>query len=67
MFKSLLPQELYEVINSFCNINNLYEIRLRANMPILVNILGEYYELTNKKNMSKIVYSDTKLIDYIIK
>lgn len=44
--------------------SGVYEIRIRAEKPIYINYFGEYIPLRDKT--SEIIYSDKKLIDYII-
>lgn len=65
MLTKILPTELVELIKDSFNIKELYEIRIRRNLPIVVNVGGRFLELKNSRN-GKIIYSDKKLIDYII-
>lgn len=65
MLTKILPTELVELVKDSFNIKEVYEIRIRRNLPIVVNVGGEFKELKNQQN-GKVIYSDKKLIEYII-
>ena len=65
MLKKIIPQELIEIILDNVNLNNLFEIRLRVNSPIVINVCGQYKELKNIYT-NKTIYADKRLIDYIV-
>jgi stage III sporulation protein AA len=66
MLSSILPPELFQIIEGLSPIENIYEIRIRFNSPIVINICGEFQVLRNNLNNNKVVYADNRLIDYII-
>lgn len=45
MIEKYLPIEVSEVIKSRLDENRVYELRLRANMPVCINYNGKYYYL----------------------
>lgn len=66
MLSSLLPPELFQLVESMGAIQNLYEIRIQFNSPIVLNFGGKYSMLRNTLQGNKIVHADGRLIDYII-
>jgi len=64
MLKELLPQSVGSFIEERFNIKDVYEIRIRHNMPIYINVLGRYVPLRNLNG--SIIYADKKLLDFII-
>lgn len=66
MLSSILPPELFQLVEAISSIENIYEIRIRFNSPIVINVGGEFKVLRNKLNGNKVVYADSRLIDYII-
>ena len=52
MLETIIPQELNNVINYRLNKNYVYEIRIRANKPVIVNYLGKY-EFLSKTGITK--------------
>lgn len=65
MLTKILPAELVELIKESFDFQNVFEIRIRRNLPILINSGGEFCELRNQNN-NKIIYADKRLIDYVI-
>lgn len=66
MLSSILPPELFQLVEHTSPIENIYEIRVRFNSPIMLNIGGEYRPLKNVLAGNKVIYADSRLIDYII-
>ena len=48
MLQKILPISVFSVIDGRLNEEQLYEIRLRSNQPIVVCYGGKYYFLTQK-------------------
>ncbi len=65
MLSKLLPSELYHMISSKFNLTSIYEVRIRRNMPICVNVSGSYRQLRDQRE-NKIIFADKRLIDYIL-
>ena len=65
MLAKLLPNELYQMISSNGELNKIYEIRIRRNLPICINFNGQFRELKNIRD-NKVVYADKRLIDFIL-
>lgn len=66
---NLLPLDLYNTIFSNFGAGSVYEIRLRRNMPVTVNVGGEYKLLTSyNKTAGKFepVYASSNDIDYVL-
>lgn len=66
MLSSILPPELFMIIEEFASLNSLYELRIRNNSPIVINVGGNFVVLRNKRFGNKIVFADSRLIDYIV-
>lgn len=62
--KKLLPDEIMGVINEY-NLNDMYEVRLRRNMPIVINYRGENCVLKTKSNQC--IVADKQLIEFVLK
>ena len=65
MLNKILPSELIQLIESHYNKEQIREIRLRRNMPIVIIAGGECVELKNYSD-GKIIYADKGLLDYVI-
>ncbi len=68
MLESLLPKDIVEALENI-NISKLCELRLRVNMPICINILGESYYLASYgicNSKSNAIICKKSHIDYII-
>lgn len=65
MLAKLLPNELYQMISANGEFANIYEIRIRRNLPICININGRFRELKNMRD-NKVVYADKRLIDFVL-
>ena len=52
MLENILPEKLHKVINLKLNNNFVYELRLRANKPIVINYMGKY-EFININGITK--------------
>lgn len=64
MLKEILPPSLGSLIDNRYRYEDIYEIRIRCNMPIVINYLNRYEPLRNINGGQ--VYADKKLIDYIL-
>lgn len=64
MVGEILPYEISEIIKSRFNEFGIYEIRVRANKPIMINYYGDYIELRDKNHYP--ICADKKLLDYIL-
>jgi len=69
MLKHLLPQPIISVIEKNFKLSGVYEIRMRANKPIVVNFFGKYIVVKNesgqnvmasKKDIESVVCAATK-------
>lgn len=65
MLSKILPSELLHMITSKYDISSVYEIRIRRNLPICINVSSDYTELRNIRD-NKIIYADKRLIDYVL-
>lgn len=65
MLTKILPTELVNLIKQNFNFREVYEIRIRRNLPIVVNVAGKFFELKNSAD-NKIMYADKRLLDYIV-
>lgn len=65
MIKDLLPNEIYNIIANTFNFASIYEIRLRLNLPIVVNFGGKNYLVKNVKN-GEIVKCNQKDINHCL-
>ena len=50
MLEEILPQTLLMAIKQNYNLNNVYEIRMRLNKPLVLNYFGKYVFAKNKYN-----------------
>ena len=69
MLENILPNSINNVINYKLNKNYLYEIRIRANKPVIINYLGKNEFLGKNgiiKNKSEALYFNDKDIKDII-
>ncbi len=65
MLAKIIPAELLNMITANYDLEFIYEIRIRRNMPICINVAGKYFELRSQRD-KKIVFADKRLIDYIL-
>lgn len=65
MLSKILPKELMNIIQSKFDLSSIYEIRIRRNLPICINVSGVYKELKTYSD-NKTIYADKRLIDYVI-
>lgn len=64
MLKSLLPDNIYNIVCNNANLNSLTEIRLRLNSPLSLAMQGKYYAAKDSQN-NPVIVSKTD-IDYVI-
>ena len=68
MIKQLLPEKIFTYLNNV-NFNNVNEVRLRLNTPILFNVKGENYFLTTSGlslNSENAIYTKQSMIDFVL-
>ena len=65
MIKDLLQSDIYNIISTTFNIASIYEIRLRLNLPIVVNFGGKNYFVKNIKN-GEVVKCNQKDINHCL-
>ena len=67
MLCNILPDWLYKIISQNYMLDDIYEIRLRQDKPIMVNHKGEYKQLkSNNRYSGNVLISNVDLINYII-
>lgn len=69
MLKKLLPDELYNLLNSIVDIGVVYEIRIRNRAPICVNVNGEYKVLSKSgfaSNYAEAWLGSEQMIDFVL-
>lgn len=68
MLKDILPDSLLELINNYVNVEKLYEIRLRINKPIILNIANTIYSINQFGLCSHLngIKATKQLIDKIV-
>ncbi|MDR3318350.1 MAG: Flp pilus assembly complex ATPase component TadA [Clostridiales bacterium] len=69
MLSKILPEYLNSIISNKLNYQKVYELRVRAAKPILVNYGGKYMHLTEEgvsMTASGAICADRKLVDAII-
>ncbi len=71
MLETILPYSLQQVINHKLNKNYLYEIRIRAKKPVVINYLGKYELLGNngitKNKIESLIYTEKDIKEIILK
>ena len=65
MLAKIIPAELFKMITTNYEISSIYEIRIRRNLPICLNVAGKYHELKSPRD-NKIVFADKRLVEYIL-
>ena len=64
---NIFPEWLYSIINKNFLYDYIYEIRIRANKPIMINYKGKYLELKETNEFSKnTIIGTQELISYIV-
>lgn len=67
MLKDLLPKVVLDALSKYKE-NEVFEVRLRRNSPVLVNVLGRNRVLTVGMGVGgEKVYSSGSIIDYVVK
>ena len=66
MLYNILPEWLYSEISKNFPIENLYEVRIRANKPITVNFKGNYQTLKQQNGYGKNFIASYELLEYIV-
>lgn len=69
MIKNFIPENIYQALIKKCNFNEINEIRIRENKPILIICNSKSYFLTKEgisSNLNQAIYGDSELINYIV-
>ena len=61
--RNILPEKVVKCLEIF-NFNDIYEIRMRRNAPIVVNVRGRNVKL---RGQDSLIFVDNNLIDYVLK
>ena len=66
MLRDILPDWLYKIITENYLLDNIYEIRIRLEKPIIINYKGAYIRLKANNYQNGYVFANADLINYII-
>ena len=65
MIESIFPIELSKLVSKYVNMEKLFEIRIRLDAPIILNISNDYYFLSNNgltKDINESIFTTQELI-----
>ena len=69
MLKKLLPDDLYNLLTSIVDSSMIFEIRIRNNAPICVNVNGEYRLVSQNgfaRSLNEAWIADERMLDFVL-
>ena len=69
MLEKILPDKFYKILSEKVNLKAVNEIRLRANKPVVINVSGKMYFLSESGvtgNVNNSLYASKIMIEDVI-